>query len=234
MASLDRRTASILLCTIFRNLCTKLLESPLPQHTLLFPIQCFCSWHFTHQKNAFSLLSSVQMLSIPQDPDQSHSDKLSLVIAIWNDLPTFLTPTMFTIYAVLKVWLWDHQLQKYTIICIFRNTRKSYGNFPTVFTNYFATLRRLTHPHMHGEGKADKAYRCWSDQLIHLNYSFLYSFSQKKFWFVNCVFVRSVMSLLTAEFTIIKPPPLCFLILASQFHAHSTDLKIQTLLPFSK
>lgn len=34
---------------------------------------------------------------------------------------------------------------------------------------------------MHGEGKADKAYRCWSDQLIHLNYSFLYSFSQKKF-----------------------------------------------------
>lgn len=98
MVSLDKHTASILLCTIFRNLCTKLLESPLPQHALLFPIQCFCSWHFTHQKNASSLLSSVQMLSIPQDPDQSHSDKLSLVTAIWNDLSTFLTPTMFTIY----------------------------------------------------------------------------------------------------------------------------------------
>lgn len=40
--------------TIFKNLGTKLFDSPRPQHTLLFPNQCFCFWHFTHQKKRSS------------------------------------------------------------------------------------------------------------------------------------------------------------------------------------
>lgn len=86
---------------------------------------------------------------------------------------------MFTIYDCFQSVGLKPPTVKCTITFIFTNTRKSCGNFPLFSQIYIATLKRITHPRMHEERKADKAYCCWSDQLTHLNYSFLYTFSHK-------------------------------------------------------
>lgn len=116
-------------------------------------------------------------------------DMLPLIAAVWNDLSIFLILTIFAIYDFLGVWFWNHQLQK-SVFSL--SPGKAVAIFPLFSQIYVATLKR-SNAHMHGKGKADKAHRCWSKQLTHLNYPFLYSFSHKKFWCVNFVFVRSVM-----------------------------------------
>lgn len=134
----------------------------------------------------------------------------------------------FLSLTVLKMWFWDHHLQKCTIICIFTSTRKSCGNFYHFPESSLRLLKEKLTSQVDGE-KTDNDCFYWGDQLTHLNHSFLYSFSHKMFWFVSCVSVRSVVSLLTAE---ILHLPMDFSITTSQCHGHPS--KDSVLLPFSK
>lgn len=153
--------------------------------------------------------------------------KLSMITAAWNDLSSELWQWFLSL-TVLKMWFWDHHLHKCTIICIFTSTRKSCGNFYHFPESSLRLLKEKLTSQVDGE-KTDNDCFYWGDQLTHLNHSFLYSFSHKMFWFVSCVSVRSVVSLLTAE---ILHLPMDFSITTSQCHGHPS--KDSVLLPFSK
>lgn len=92
---LDRGAVLILFHGLYlRTFAPNYLTLPSPNKHCIFHL-ILCSWHFSHQQNVFSLLSSIQTMSILQDPDQSHSDKLFLNTAVWNNVSIFWTSTMF-------------------------------------------------------------------------------------------------------------------------------------------
>lgn len=114
---------------ILRNFSPNYLALHSPNIHCYFSPLCFYSWYFTHQKMfSPSLLSSMLALPIPQDSDQSQS---------WQAFPEYLSEMISPFSELPQQWFWEHQLQKFTIIRIFTNTRKSCGNVPTVSLNLF-------------------------------------------------------------------------------------------------
>lgn len=157
------------------------------------------------------------MLPISQDAKQNYSGKFSLTTGSLKQSAHFLNSHNVYTY---DPWLFSKCGSETTNFknapsSVFSQTPERAVAISLLFPKiYFATLKRITRPWRNREESWQ--FLLLLDSLTHSNYSFSHKmwkciFSHKKLWFVNCVFVRSVMSLLAAEFTITIPPPLDFL-----------------------
>lgn len=203
--------------TVFKNLCTKLLDSPLSQHTLLFP-----TWSFvlgiSPIKKKMSFPSSHLFKWCPSLNTQTK--------AILISFPWILQCEMIYPFSELPQCLLGWFSECVSETTSFKNAPESVflqrpeealAIFPLLSQIYFATLRRISKPHIMERGRLTRLIVAgvihWLISII----PFCSHFHTQNFY-LSCVFVRSVMSLLTAEFAITKRPPLCFSTIASQFH----------------